>query len=306
MLLLLFQSWTRHLSGKILDVSIIKDLPLRRGQIWVPQRMRVPRKCSDRCYINRVLPVLVKKHAVQINKFDYRLANKLDTDLQKLRCRVNYHALKFADPILEMGLNLICLHSRDAITVEGIRRGQNCERYGGGGKLYIAATRIKRGGKEDALLLLKKRYFGHKPTIRPNAKKLNRVFLNRNNTTSEEFASKVCTFQRGFMGEPKETEREMADLEDGDDEDSPPGEVSLSRSQVEALPNGTSTDYDPFISEERVGRVAFRLRKEQRLPFKSNADRFFLEVFCLRVIGELIFGQELEIMVAWRPRIHDA
>ena len=47
------------------------------------------------------------KNAVQLNKFDYRLANKLDTDLQKLRCRVNYHALKFADPISEMGKTLV-------------------------------------------------------------------------------------------------------------------------------------------------------------------------------------------------------
>ena len=44
---------------------------------------------------------------VQLTKFDYRLANKLETDLQKLRCRVNYHALKFADPIIEMGRKLI-------------------------------------------------------------------------------------------------------------------------------------------------------------------------------------------------------
>lgn len=45
--------------------------------------------------------------AIQITKFDYRLANKLDTDLQKLRCRVNYHALKFADHILKMGEKLV-------------------------------------------------------------------------------------------------------------------------------------------------------------------------------------------------------
>lgn len=49
-----------------------------------------------------------------------------------------------------------------------------------------------------------RRYFGHKPTIRPNAKKLYRLFSNRDNMTWEEFASKVHTFQRGFMGEPKE------------------------------------------------------------------------------------------------------
>lgn len=45
--------------------------------------------------------------AVQLGKFDYRLANRLDTDLQKLRCRVNYHALKFTDTIQEMGEKLV-------------------------------------------------------------------------------------------------------------------------------------------------------------------------------------------------------
>lgn len=45
--------------------------------------------------------------AVRLRKFDYRLSNQLETDLQKLRCRVNYHALKFTDPILEMGRKLV-------------------------------------------------------------------------------------------------------------------------------------------------------------------------------------------------------
>lgn len=45
--------------------------------------------------------------AVQLTKFDYRLSNRLNTDLQKLRCRVNYHALKFTDPIIEMGRKLV-------------------------------------------------------------------------------------------------------------------------------------------------------------------------------------------------------
>ncbi|CAA3025472.1 O-fucosyltransferase 16-like isoform X2, partial [Olea europaea subsp. europaea] len=45
--------------------------------------------------------------AVQLSKFDYRLSNRLKTDLQKLRCRVNYHALKFTNPILEMGAKLV-------------------------------------------------------------------------------------------------------------------------------------------------------------------------------------------------------
>ena len=49
-----------------------------------------------------------------------------------------------------------------------------------------------------------RRYFGHKRTIRPNAKKLYSLFLNRTQMTWDAFASKVRTFQKGFMGEPNE------------------------------------------------------------------------------------------------------
>ncbi|RRT75258.1 hypothetical protein B296_00009803, partial [Ensete ventricosum] len=45
--------------------------------------------------------------AVQLTKFDYRLTNKLDEELQKLRCRVNYHALRFTKPINLIGRNLV-------------------------------------------------------------------------------------------------------------------------------------------------------------------------------------------------------
>lgn len=85
------------------DVTIIKQLHAKGGKALNPYRMRVPRKCTPTCYLTKVLPVLNKKHAVQLGKFDYRLSNRLDPDLQKLRCRVNYHALKFTDTILEMG-----------------------------------------------------------------------------------------------------------------------------------------------------------------------------------------------------------
>lgn len=49
-----------------------------------------------------------------------------------------------------------------------------------------------------------RRYFDHRPTIRPNAKKLYRLFNDRHNLTWDEFASQVRTFQVGFMGEPNE------------------------------------------------------------------------------------------------------
>ncbi|MBA0613011.1 hypothetical protein Godav_013534 [Gossypium davidsonii] len=352
------------------DVKIIKQLPKRGGRTWTPYTMRVPRKCSERCYLNRVLPVLLKRHnAVQLNKFDYRLANRLDTDLQKLRCRVNYHALQFANPILEMGKILvrrlrmrskhyIALHLRhdryeiiDAIKQICYRfepdmlAFSGCD-YGGGEKeknelgaiqkrwktlhklqsfkilqfvfvllpsfhpnprsnayalwqpfsglqknnpdkerrqgrcpltpeevglmlralgygsdvhIYVASGEVYGGeetlrplkalfpnfyskdtiatkeelgpflsfssrmaaldfivcdesdvfvtnnnGNMARILAGRRKYFGHKPTIRPNAKKLYRLFLSRNNMTWEELSSRIRTLQKGFMGEPKE------------------------------------------------------------------------------------------------------
>lgn len=56
----------------------------------------------------------------------------------------------------------------------------------------------------SAFVQFARRYFGHKRTIRPNAKKLYSLFMNRNNMTWDMFTSKVRTYQRGFMGEPKE------------------------------------------------------------------------------------------------------
>ncbi|GJX13329.1 GDP-fucose protein O-fucosyltransferase [Tanacetum coccineum] len=277
--------------------------------------------------------------AVQLSKFDYRLSNKLETDLQKLRCRVNYHALKFTDPINKMGQKLtnrmrkmgkhyVALHLRfepDMLAFSGCyygggekerkelgkiwkrwktlhsnnpdkeRRQGRCpltpeevglmlralgyskdvhlyvasgEVYGGDETLAplralfpnihskdtiatkdelepfstfssrmaaldfivcdesdvfvtnnngnMAKILAGRSGNFESLtplsyvwvdsgyvlsLRLNRRYFGHKPTIRPNAKKLYRLFLNRENTTWEEFSSRVRTHQRGFMGE---------------------------------------------------------------------------------------------------------
>ncbi|XP_019258006.1 PREDICTED: uncharacterized protein At1g04910-like isoform X2 [Nicotiana attenuata] len=349
------------------DVSIVKELPLRRGQIWSPYRMRVPRKCTDRCYINRVLPVLNKKHAVQITKFDYRLANKLDTDLQKLRCRVNYHALKFADPILRMGEKLIqrmrmksnhfiALHLRfesDMLAFSGCY-------YGGGDKerrelgkirkkwktlhdsdpdkarrhgrcpltpeevglmlrsigyaedvhIYVASGEIYGGeetltplkalfpnfytkdtlatkdelepfsafssrmaaldfivcdesdvfvtnnhGNMAKILAGRRRYFGHKPTIRPNGRKLYRLFLNRNYMTEKEFVYRVGKYQRGFMGEPKEVGPSWGVFHENPSScicekvDNATVEISHSSSRLETSSKVTSNDYDTDISE---------------------------------------------------------
>ncbi|CAJ1973152.1 unnamed protein product [Sphenostylis stenocarpa] len=298
------------------DVKIIKQLPSKGRKPLSAYNMRVPRKCNERCYITRILPVLLKKHAVQLSKFDYRLANRLDTEYQKLRCRVNYHALRFTNPILAMGEKLvqrmrmrskhyIALHLRfepDMLAFSGCdygggekeqkelgairRRWKTLHRsnpdrarrqgrcpltpeevglmlralgYGSDVHIYVASGEVYGGertlaplkalfpnyhsketiatkeelesfssfssrmaaldfivcdesdvfvtnnnGNMAKMLAGRRRYFGHKPTIRPNAKKLYRLFLNRSNMTWEVFASSVRNFQRGFMGEPKE------------------------------------------------------------------------------------------------------
>ncbi|KAI4350228.1 hypothetical protein L6164_004701 [Bauhinia variegata] len=298
------------------DVRIIKQLPETGGEAVTPYTMRVPRKCTPKCYQDRVLPALVKKHAVQLTKFDYRLSNRLDTDLQKLRCRVNYHALKFTNSILGMGKLLvermrmksnhfIALHLRfepDMLAFSGcyygggekerrelgairkrwkslhvsnpdkVRRHGRCPLtpeevglmlralgFGSDVHLYVASGEVYGGeetlaplkalfpnfhsketitkkeelapfasfssrmaaldfivcdesdvfvtnnnGNMAKMLAGRRRYYGHKPTIRPNAKKLYRLFMNKNNVTWEEFASRVRTYQVGFMGEPNE------------------------------------------------------------------------------------------------------
>ncbi|KAK4491476.1 hypothetical protein RD792_002226 [Penstemon davidsonii] len=297
------------------DVKIIKQLPEEVGKIITT---RAPRKCNEKCYQTRILPIFSKKRvqAVQLTKFDYRLSNRLAIDLQKLRCRVNYHALRFTDPILEMGHKLvqrmrakskhfIALHLRfesDMLAFSGCYYGggakeikelsairkrwktlhtKNPEKerrhgkcplspeevglmlrglgYGNEVHIYVASGQVYNGeetlaplkalfpnfhtketiatkeelaqfssysarmaaldfivcdqsdvfvtnnnGNMAKILAGRRRYFGHKPTIRPNAKKLYGLFLNRDNMTWEEFGSRVRTSQIGFMGDPNE------------------------------------------------------------------------------------------------------
>ncbi|KAJ4746634.1 O-fucosyltransferase family protein [Rhynchospora pubera] len=299
------------------DLMIVKEVPKKGGKIvGAPYKMRVPRKCTPKCYQSRVLPALMKKHVVQLTKYDYRLSNNLEPDLQKLRCRLNYHALKFTDQIRQMGNMLvqrmrskssrfIALHLRfepDMLAFSGCyygggekertelgairkrwktlhvndpdkeRRHGKCPLtpeevalmlralgFGDDVHLYVASGEIYGGeatlaalkaffpnihsketllsrdelapfepfssrmaaldfivcdesdvfvsnnnGNMARMLAGRRRYFGHKRTIRPNAKKLSSLFPNRTSMTWDAFQSKVRAIQKGFMGEPGE------------------------------------------------------------------------------------------------------
>ncbi|XP_076928413.1 O-fucosyltransferase 29-like [Bidens hawaiensis] len=299
------------------DVPIVKRVPdkFMRSLEKPPYTMRVPRKSEPQFYIDEVLPILLKIRVVQLTKFDYRLANDLDEELQRLRCRANYHALRFTKPIHNLGQKIvmemrkmaprfIAIHLRfepDMLAFSGCY-------YGGGDKernelgeirkrwatlpetspdgerkrgkcpltphevglmlralgfenntyLYVASGEIYGGeetlkplrelfpnfytkemlaseelepflpyssrlaaidyivcdesdvfvtnnnGNMAKILAGRRRYMGHKRTIRPNAKKLNALFLKRDKIPWKSFAKKVKTAQQGFLGEPDE------------------------------------------------------------------------------------------------------
>lgn len=60
------------------------------------------------CHCYQILPLVQKHKVVQLNKTDARLANNiLPSEIQKLRCRVNFNALKFTSQIEELGRRVV-------------------------------------------------------------------------------------------------------------------------------------------------------------------------------------------------------
>jgi len=64
------------------DVSVVKHLPNLEGKFVAPYTLRVPRKCTPKCYKDRVLPKLVRKR-VSLNIFSYS-SSKLFTCLSPI------------------------------------------------------------------------------------------------------------------------------------------------------------------------------------------------------------------------------
>ncbi|ESW29287.1 hypothetical protein PHAVU_002G057900 [Phaseolus vulgaris] len=299
------------------DVTIVKRVPdkFMRSMEKPPYTMRVPRKSEPDYYLDQVLPILLRRQVVQLTKFDYRLANSLDDELQKLRCRVNFHALRFTKPIQELGQRIvmrmqkmaqrfIAVHLRfepdmlafsgcyfgggekekqelgeirkrwttlPDLSPDGERKRGKCPLtphevglmlralgFSNDTYLYVASGEIYGGdetmqplkdlfpniytkemladeelkpflpfssrlaaidyivcdesdvfvtnnnGNMAKILAGRRRYMGHKRTIRPNAKKLSTLLAERHQMDWDTFAKKVKSCQRGFMGEPDE------------------------------------------------------------------------------------------------------
>ncbi|CAL9073272.1 unnamed protein product [Musa acuminata var. zebrina] len=89
------------------EVRILKVLPprlKRRVELGMVYSMP-PVSWSDLSYYqNQILPLIKKHKIVHFNRTDARLANNgLPLEIQKLRCRVNYSALRFTSQIEELG-----------------------------------------------------------------------------------------------------------------------------------------------------------------------------------------------------------
>lgn len=85
------------------DIRVIKDPGLEKSVYT----RGVPRKAKPAYYLSKILPILQKRKALRLNRFDYRLSNRLRRDWQKLRCRTNYKALRFTSNIQAMGQTLL-------------------------------------------------------------------------------------------------------------------------------------------------------------------------------------------------------
>ena len=89
----------------------------------------------------QILPLVSKLKVLHFNKTDARLANNgIPLDLQKIRCRVNFQALKFTPQIEKLGNKLVrilrergsfvALHLRyemDMLAFSGCTRGCTIE-----------------------------------------------------------------------------------------------------------------------------------------------------------------------------------
>ncbi|GAV60098.1 O-FucT domain-containing protein [Cephalotus follicularis] len=126
------------------EVRIFKELPLNyknrveRGMFYsLP-----PISWSDISYYqNQILPVVKKYKVVHLNRTDARLSNNgLPLEIQKLRCRVNFNALRFTSQIEELGRRVVnilrergqflVLHLRyemDMLAFSGCTHGCNSE-----------------------------------------------------------------------------------------------------------------------------------------------------------------------------------
>ncbi|KAH9722360.1 O-fucosyltransferase family protein [Citrus sinensis] len=95
------------------EVRILKELPPRlKKRVEMGRVLSMPPiSWSDISYYhNQILPLVQKYKVVHLNRTDARLANNgQPLEIQKLRCRVNFSALRFTSQIEDLGKRVIKL-----------------------------------------------------------------------------------------------------------------------------------------------------------------------------------------------------
>ncbi|PIM97817.1 hypothetical protein CDL12_29710 [Handroanthus impetiginosus] len=101
----------RHFINSLRDeVRIIKRLPKRFGLRYGYQPLVMPPVSwsNEQYYLKQILPLFDKHKVIHFNRTDTRLANNgISLELQRLRCRANFQALKFTPEIEALGNKLI-------------------------------------------------------------------------------------------------------------------------------------------------------------------------------------------------------
>ncbi|OVA04890.1 GDP-fucose protein O-fucosyltransferase [Macleaya cordata] len=95
------------------EVRILKELPprlKRRVEQGAFYSMPPVSWSNISYYLHQILPLIQRYKILHLNKTDARLANNgLPLEIQKLRCRVNFDALRFTPQIEELGRRVISL-----------------------------------------------------------------------------------------------------------------------------------------------------------------------------------------------------
>lgn len=114
------------------DVNIVKKLPkhgrhrMTPFQVSMTKRYKItahhcifydnnfslqlnpPRDAPLTWYTTEALKKMKKHGAVYLTPFSHRLSEEIDdSELQRLRCRVNYHALRFKPQIIKISNNIV-------------------------------------------------------------------------------------------------------------------------------------------------------------------------------------------------------